>query len=68
MGSFADVFIKYPQNEQSRREEGKKASREDGGGSLMVTLSKPISEAILTTTHVSPGQHGVLLKRQGKKA
>lgn len=50
------------------RVEGKKASREDGGGSLMVTLSKPISEAILTTTHVSPGQHGVLLKRQGKKA
>ena len=47
---------------------GKKARREGVGGSQMVTLSKPISEAILTTTRVSPGQHGVLLKRQGKKA
>ena len=50
------------------RVEGKKAGRKGGGDSRMVTHTKSISEDILTTTHVSPGQHTVLLKRQEKKA
>lgn len=67
--SQRDLMLMCPLNTLGmNRVEGKKGGREAGGNFQMVAPTKPISEDILSTTHVSPDQHRVLLKRQEKKA